>query len=40
MQGAIEMHLLGLREDGLEVPLPATDADWIEVDSDVTVAAG
>ena len=38
MQGAIEMHLDGLRADGLEVPQPTTDADWIEVDSDVKVA--
>jgi len=40
MQGAIEMHLEGLREDGLEIPEPSTDADWIEVDSDVKVVAG
>lgn len=39
MQGAIEMHLEGLREDGIEVPQPTTDADWIEVDSDVKVAS-
>ena len=40
MQGAIEMHLDGLREDSLEIPEPSTDADWIEVDSDVKIAAG
>lgn len=40
MQGAIEMHLGGLREDSLEIPEPSTDADWIEVDSDVKIAAG
>ena len=39
MQGAIEMHLDGLREDGLEVPQPTTDADWIEVASDVKIAS-
>jgi len=34
------MHLDGLRDEGLEIPEPSTDADWIEVDSDVKVVAG
>lgn len=40
MQGAIRMHLEGLREDGLEIPEASTDAGWIEVDSDAKVVAG
>jgi predicted RNase H-like HicB family nuclease len=39
MQGAIQIHLEGLREDGFEIPQSSTDADWIEVDSGVKVAA-
>ena len=27
---AIELHLEGMREDGLEIPLPSTDADYVE----------
>jgi predicted RNase H-like HicB family nuclease len=29
MQGAIEMHLAGLREDGDNVPIPTTVAKYI-----------
>lgn len=28
---AIPMHLEGLREDGLEVPEPATECEYVEV---------
>lgn len=31
MQGAIEMHLAGLREDGDPIPEPTTVADYIAV---------
>ena len=31
MEGAIEFHLEGLREDGLPVPEPSSIADYVEV---------
>ena len=31
MEGAIELHLEGLREDGLPIPLPSTVAEYIEI---------
>jgi predicted RNase H-like HicB family nuclease len=30
MKEALAMHLEGMREDGLPVPEPTTDADWLE----------
>lgn len=30
MQEAIELHLAGLREDGLPIPQPTTLADYVE----------
>ncbi len=30
MREALAMHLEGMREDGLPVPEPSTDADWME----------
>ena len=30
MREALTMHLEGMREDGLPVPEPSTDADWME----------
>jgi predicted RNase H-like HicB family nuclease len=30
MQEAIELHLAGMREDGLPIPKPTTLADYIE----------
>jgi predicted RNase H-like HicB family nuclease len=32
MQGAVEMHIQGLLEDGQPVPEPRSSADYIEVD--------
>jgi predicted RNase H-like HicB family nuclease len=32
MQGAIRMHLEGLREDDLPIPQPAASAEYIVVD--------
>ncbi len=31
MEGAIEFHLQGLREDGLPVPQPSTVAEYVEI---------
>ena len=31
MEGAIEFHLEGLREDGLPVPEPSSIAEYVEV---------
>ena len=31
MEGAIEFHLEGLREDGLAIPEPSSIADYVEV---------
>jgi predicted RNase H-like HicB family nuclease len=31
MREAIELHLRGLREDGLPIPQPVTTADYVEV---------
>lgn len=31
MEGAIEFHLEGLREDGLPIPPPSSIADYVEV---------
>jgi len=31
MKGAIEMHLAGMKEDGLEIPEPCTETDFISV---------
>ncbi len=31
MQGAIEFHLEGLREEGLPIPKPASVAEYVEV---------
>jgi predicted RNase H-like HicB family nuclease len=33
MRQAIEMHVEALREDGLPVPPPATDGDWVDIDA-------
>ncbi len=30
MREALAIHLEGIREDGLPVPEPSTDADWME----------
>jgi predicted RNase H-like HicB family nuclease len=30
MKEALAMHLDGMREDGVPVPEPTTDADWME----------
>ncbi len=39
MQQAIELHVATLREDGLPVPEPTTDGEWVEVDPDAGAAA-
>ena len=31
MEGAIEFHLEGLREDGQQIPEPSSIADYVEV---------
>jgi predicted RNase H-like HicB family nuclease len=31
MEGAIEFHLEGLREEGLPIPQPSSIADYVEV---------
>ena len=31
MEGAIEFHLEGLREEGLPIPAPSSIADYVEV---------
>ena len=31
MKGAIELHLEGLREEGLPIPPPSTLADYVEI---------
>ena len=31
MEGAIELHLEGLREDGLPIPPPSTVAEYVEM---------
>jgi predicted RNase H-like HicB family nuclease len=31
MRGAIELHLRGLREDGLPIPEPVTTAEYVDV---------
>jgi predicted RNase H-like HicB family nuclease len=31
MEGAIEFHIEGLREEGLPIPEPTTVADYVEV---------
>ena len=33
MEGAIEVHLAGMREDGETIPLPSTEAAYVEVTS-------
>jgi predicted RNase H-like HicB family nuclease len=35
MQEAIEMHVEALRGDGLPVPEPTTDGEWVDVEADV-----
>jgi len=30
MREALAMHLEGMREDGIPLPEPTTDADWME----------
>jgi predicted RNase H-like HicB family nuclease len=30
MREALALHLEGMREDGIPVPEPTTDADWME----------
>jgi predicted RNase H-like HicB family nuclease len=31
LRGAIELHLEGLRRDGLPIPLPSSRVDYVEV---------
>jgi predicted RNase H-like HicB family nuclease len=31
MEGAIEFHIEGLREDGLPVPKPSSIVDYVEI---------
>jgi predicted RNase H-like HicB family nuclease len=31
IQGAIEIHLQGLREDGLPIPKPSSVVDYVEI---------
>lgn len=31
MRGAIEMHLAGLRDDGVVIPLPTSQVDYVNV---------
>ena len=33
LRKAIALHIDGLREDGLEIPPPSTDGDYVEVES-------
>jgi predicted RNase H-like HicB family nuclease len=33
LSAAIDMHLAGLQEDGLEVPLPSSLCDYLEVET-------
>jgi predicted RNase H-like HicB family nuclease len=33
MQEAIDLHLAGLQEDGLEIPAPASLCDYVEVET-------
>jgi len=31
LQEAVEMHLAGMKEDGLEIPEPCTETDYVTV---------
>lgn len=38
MQRAIEMHVEGMREDGLSIPDPTTDGEWVEVNTEASLS--